>query len=236
MLIGNDSEKFAFSIDPEIILPTQSHHVDSEYVQGDVIFCHSFKLPAGFSTTINVQPSFMRNGSDTENEFGFTSGITLYHNLFRKQDRVQLYLEYYDTLVTGPGFDGLAAGGHWRALAALGEHAVRRRVQFRRVRRCAGLSAFRWVSRRGSDAEPKREQPSAAAASVYGLSATTLQLRAFMTESDARLCDEVVTLQPLRTDAGSVENLSFHLKNQPPTTHSHNTLCATCSWSSPPRR
>ena len=102
VLIGNDSEKFAFSIDPEIILPTQSHHIDSEYVQGDVIFCFSIKLPAGFSTTINVQPSFVRNGSDTENEFGFVSGLTLYHNLFRKQDRVQLYLEYYDTLVAGP--------------------------------------------------------------------------------------------------------------------------------------
>ena len=103
VLVGNDSRTFAFSIDPEVILPTQSHHIDSEYVQGDIIFCFSFKLPLGFSTTINAQPSFVRNGSDTANEFGFVSGLTLYHNLFRKEDNVQLYLEYYDTLVAGPG-------------------------------------------------------------------------------------------------------------------------------------
>lgn len=103
ILVGNDSKVFAFSIDPEINLPTQSHHIDSEYVTGDVIFATSFKLPAGFSTTINVTPGITRNDADTENEFGLVTGITLYHNLFRKQDRVQLYLEYYDTLVTGPG-------------------------------------------------------------------------------------------------------------------------------------
>ncbi len=103
VLVGNDSKVFAFSIDPEITLPTQSHHLDSEYVQGDVILATSVKLPAGFSTTINVQPSITRNSSDEDNVFGLTTGITLYHNLFRKQDRVQLYVEYYDTLVTGPG-------------------------------------------------------------------------------------------------------------------------------------
>ncbi|MBE7157797.1 MAG: transporter [Rhodospirillales bacterium] len=103
VLVGNDSKTFAFSIDPEITLPTQSHHTDSEHVQGDVIFCFSFALPLGFSTTINAQPSAFRNGSDTAYDFGFVSGVTLYHNLFRKEDRVQLYVEYYDTLVTGPG-------------------------------------------------------------------------------------------------------------------------------------
>ncbi len=103
VLVGNDSKKFAFSINPEIILPTQSHHTDSEYVQCDVILATSFELPAGFSTTINVQPGIFRNGGDTDYEFGIVNGITLYHALFSKQDRVQLYLEYYDTLVTGPG-------------------------------------------------------------------------------------------------------------------------------------
>ena len=122
VLVGNDSKTFAFSIDPEVVLPTQSHHTDSEYVQGDVIFCFSFKLPDGFSTTINAQPSFVRNGSDTNNEFGFVSGITLYHNLFRKQDRVQAYLEYYDTLVTGPGSTDarqVDVGVRWRPLENL---------------------------------------------------------------------------------------------------------------------
>lgn len=103
ILIGNDSKNFAFSIDPEIILPTVSHHVDTEYVQGDTIFSLGFKLPAGFSTVINATPGIVRNGPDTDYAFGFTSGITLYHALFRKQDRVQLYLEYYDTLQTGAG-------------------------------------------------------------------------------------------------------------------------------------
>ena len=103
VLIGNDDEKFSFAIDPEIILPTVSHHFASEYVQGDAIFTVSIKLPAGFSTTINATPGIVRNANDTAYDFGFTSGVTLYHNVFRKKDRVQLYLEYYDTLVTGPG-------------------------------------------------------------------------------------------------------------------------------------
>ena len=30
VLVGNDSKDFAFSIDPEIVLPTQSHHLDSD--------------------------------------------------------------------------------------------------------------------------------------------------------------------------------------------------------------
>ncbi len=103
VLVGNDSEKFAFSINPEVSLPTVSNHIGSEHVQGDIILATSCKLPAGFSTTINVQPGIVRNDSDTEYVFGLTTGITLYHALFRKQDRVQLYLEYYDTLATGPG-------------------------------------------------------------------------------------------------------------------------------------
>ena len=122
VLVGNDSKVFAFSIDPEIVLPTQSHHIDSEHVQGDVIFCLNFKLPAGFSTTVNAQPEIVRNGSDTDNEFGFVSGVTLYHNLFRKQDRVQLYLEYYDTLVTGTDSTDsrqVDVGVRWRPLEYL---------------------------------------------------------------------------------------------------------------------
>ena len=101
ILIGNESEKFAFSIDPEVIVPTVSHHIGPEYTQGDVIFAVEFTLPAGFSSIINVDPGIMRNKDDTRNDFSLTSGITLYHLLFRKQDRVQLYLEYFDTLVAG---------------------------------------------------------------------------------------------------------------------------------------
>lgn len=122
ILVGNDSKVFAFSINPEIILPTQSHHLDSESVQGDVIFAASFKLPVGFSTTVNVQPGVTRNNDDTDNEFGFVSGITLYHNLFRKQDRVQAYLEYYDTLVTGAGSTDarqVDIGVRWRPIENL---------------------------------------------------------------------------------------------------------------------
>ena len=117
VLVGNDSKNFAFSIDPEIILPTQSHHLDSEFVQGDLIFCFSFKLPDGFSAVVNAQPSIFRNGNDTAYDFGFVSGVTLYHNLGPKDIHVQAYLEYYDTLVTGPGStDGRQVdfGVRWR--------------------------------------------------------------------------------------------------------------------------
>ena len=101
VLYGNDNEKFCFAIDPEVILPTVSHHIASEYVQGDVIFTASVKLPAGFSVTINATPGVLRNGADTRNDFGLTSGVTLYHNLGPKNLRVQAYFEYYDTLVSG---------------------------------------------------------------------------------------------------------------------------------------
>ena len=115
ILVGNESEKFAFSIDPEVIVPTVSHHIGSEYTQGDVIFAAEFKLPAGFSTIINVDPGIMRNQDDTRNDFSLTSGVTLYHLLFRKQDRVQLYLEYYDTLIAGESDSRQAdIGVRWR--------------------------------------------------------------------------------------------------------------------------
>ena len=103
VLLGADKGKIAFAIDPEVNLPTVSHHISTEYVTGDVLLTTSIKLPAGFSTTINVVPGITRNGSDTGNVFGLTTGITLYHNIFRKQDHVEPYLEYYDTLATGPG-------------------------------------------------------------------------------------------------------------------------------------
>ena len=115
VLFGNDNEKFCFAIDPEVILPTVSHHVASEYVQGDVIFTASVKLPAGFSVTINATPGISRNADDTRNDFGFTSGVTLYHNLGPKNLRVQAYLEYYDTLVSGSSDARQAdVGVRWR--------------------------------------------------------------------------------------------------------------------------
>ena len=101
VVYGNDNEKFCFAIDPEVILPTVSHHVASEYVQGDVIFTASVKLPAGFSATVNATPGISRNADDTRNDFSFVGGVTLYHNLGPKDLRVQAYLEYYDTLVSG---------------------------------------------------------------------------------------------------------------------------------------
>ena len=115
ILIGNESEKFAFSIDPEVIVPTVSHHIGSEFTQGDVIFAVEFELPAGFSAIINVDPGIMRNHGDTRNDFSLTSGVTLYHLLCRKQDRVQLYLEYFDTLVSGSTDERQAdVGVRWR--------------------------------------------------------------------------------------------------------------------------
>ena len=122
VLVGNESKKFSFSLNPEVIVPVTSHHVDSEYVQGDVIIATSFELPAGFSTTINVQPGIFRNANDTDYEFALVSGITLYHDLLRKKDRVQGYLEYYDTLVTGPGSTDaqqVDVGVRWRPLENL---------------------------------------------------------------------------------------------------------------------
>ena len=122
ILVGNDSKKFAFSINPEIILPTESHQLDTEHVQGDIIFATSFKLPAGFSATVNVQPGIFRNNNDTNDVFALVSGVTLYHALFRKQDRVQAYLEYYDTLLTGAGSTDarqVDVGVRWRPLENL---------------------------------------------------------------------------------------------------------------------
>ncbi len=123
-LVGNDDKdaKFVFGIHPEVVLPTVSHHVASEYVQGDVILAATVLLPAGFSATLNLTPSVVRNAADTDYEFGLTSGMTLYHNIFRKQDRVQLYLEYYDVLVTGAAStDSRQAdvGVRWRPLPNL---------------------------------------------------------------------------------------------------------------------
>jgi hypothetical protein len=118
-LIGDDGGPFAFAIIPQFTAPTATSHIEPEHFEGAVILPVSFKLPAGFSTILQIEPGSSRNAADTKDVFALVSGTTLYHDLFRKQDRVQLYLEYFDTLVTGG--DGTLAqqvdvGVRWRPI------------------------------------------------------------------------------------------------------------------------
>jgi hypothetical protein len=118
-LIGDDGGPFAFAIIPQFTAPTATSHIEPEHFEGSVILPVSFKLPAGFSTILQVEPGSSRNADDTKDAFALVSGATLYHDLFRKRDRVQLYLEYFDTLVTGR--DGTLAqqvdvGVRWRPI------------------------------------------------------------------------------------------------------------------------
>jgi hypothetical protein len=118
-LIGDDGGPFAFAIIPQFVAPTATSHLASEHFEGNVILPVSFKLPAGFSTILQVEPGTARNAADTKDVFALTSGATLYHDILRKRDHVQLYLEYFDTLATG-GDDTLAqqvdAGLRWRPI------------------------------------------------------------------------------------------------------------------------
>ncbi len=101
-VFGDDGgTPFVFAIIPQVNVPTATERIAPEHFEGSVILPVSFKLPAGFSTIVHAQPGSTRNPDNTKSVFEFISGATLYHNLFRKQDRVQLYLEYFDTLVTG---------------------------------------------------------------------------------------------------------------------------------------
>ena len=121
-LIGDDGGPVSFAIIPQVDLPTATNRIDPEHFEGSVILPVSVKLPAGFSTILQVQPGSMRNADDTRDVFAFTSGATLYHNIFREQDRVELYLEYFDTLVTGRNStlsQQVDVGARWRPLENL---------------------------------------------------------------------------------------------------------------------
>ncbi len=118
-LIGDDGGPIVFAVIPQFTAPTATSHLEPEHFEGSVILPVSFKLPAGFSAILQAEPGSGRNGDDTRDAFALVSGATLYHDLFRKKDRVQLYLEYFDTLVTGP--DGTLAqqvdvGVRWRPM------------------------------------------------------------------------------------------------------------------------
>ena len=122
-IIGDDGgSPVVFAIIPQIVVPTATEHAETQHLEGSVILPISFKLPEGFSMIVHTQPGSARNSSDTKDVFEFISGATLYHTIFRKQDRVQLYLEYFDTLVTG--FDATLAqqvdvGVRWRPIENL---------------------------------------------------------------------------------------------------------------------
>ena len=101
-LIGDDGGPFSFGIIPQVSVPTATNRIESEHFQGSVILPVSFKMPEGFSAIIHVQPGTARSTAGNE-VFSLVSGATLYHDLFRPKDRVQAYLEYFDTLVASHG-------------------------------------------------------------------------------------------------------------------------------------
>ncbi len=101
-LVGNDGGPYAISISEQLLVPTDASSAASKHVRGYELLAATIKLPAGFSTVLNIQPGITRNANDTDYQFQFVGGVALYHNVFRKQDNVQLYLEYYDSLATGP--------------------------------------------------------------------------------------------------------------------------------------
>ena len=92
---------FGLAIEPQLDLPTATGRAESEHLTGSVNLPVSFKLPAGFSGVAQVQPGVTRNADDNRYEASVNTGLTLYHPIFRKEDRVEPYLEYYDTVVTG---------------------------------------------------------------------------------------------------------------------------------------
>lgn len=100
-LLGDDGGPISFAVEPQLNLPTATERAESEHFTGSVNLPVSFKLPAGFSGVAQVQPGVTRDADDNRYEASVNTGLTLYHNLFRKEDRVEPYLEYYDTVVTG---------------------------------------------------------------------------------------------------------------------------------------
>ena len=120
-LVGDDGGPFSFAIIPQVTVPTATSRIESEHVQGSVILPVSFKMPAGFSAIVQLQPGSARGASGSD-VFALTSGATLYHDLLRPKDRVQAYLEYFDTLVTGTGStlaQQVDVGVRWRPIENL---------------------------------------------------------------------------------------------------------------------
>ena len=97
-LIGDDGGPFSFAIMPQVTIPTATDHIQNEHIEGGVVLPVSFKLPAGFSAILHVQPGTARNGAKNGTLFELVTGATLYHDIFRTKDRfAELYLEYFDT-------------------------------------------------------------------------------------------------------------------------------------------
>ncbi len=100
-LYGNDGGKVAFGLIPFLKIPTNTHDLWNDSLEGGLSIPFQAALPGGFGLGLQSGASFIRNGNDTGYDASFFNAILLSHALFI--DRLSAYGEFYDVVSTGAG-------------------------------------------------------------------------------------------------------------------------------------
>lgn len=95
-LLGNDGGKVAFGLIPYLKIPTNTHGLGNNSVEGGLGIPLQASLPGGFGLGLETGLQVVRNGDDDGYNPAFFNAVVLSHTLF--SDRVSGYLEFYDVL------------------------------------------------------------------------------------------------------------------------------------------
>ncbi len=100
-LVGNDGGKVAFGLIPFLKVPTNTHDLGNDSVEGGLGLPLQFALPAGFSLGLEPIFQFVRNGTDDGYVPAFTNALIVGHTLFT--DKLSTYAEFYDVVTDDSG-------------------------------------------------------------------------------------------------------------------------------------
>ncbi len=109
-LWGDDGGTTAFGLLPFVKIPTNTHHLGNDAVEGGVIFPLAVTLPGKFDLGVQGEVDCLRNETGHGRHAEFAQGITVAHDLVGK---LSGYVEFFSTVSTerGSNWVGTADAG-----------------------------------------------------------------------------------------------------------------------------
>lgn len=107
---GNDGGPTAFGMMPFLKIPTNSHGLGNNAVEGGVIFPLAVSLPGGWDVGLMTEFDFLRNEENASYHVEFINSITFSHDIVGKLGG---YVEFFTNIST-------ESGARWVATVDLG--------------------------------------------------------------------------------------------------------------------
>ena len=119
-LWGDDGGTTAFAVMPFVTVPTNSHRLGSDAVEGGVIFPIAVELPGGWGMGAQTEVDFRRDGSKRGYHPEFINSVTFSHDITGKLGG---YLEFFSNVST-------ESGSRWVGTVDLGlTYALAKNIQ-----------------------------------------------------------------------------------------------------------